>query len=141
VILRTVEELPEVGLWVAMVQREVGERFAAGPGSGAYGVPSVLAQLACEVRFLRRVPSSVFHPRPNVESALVRLQRRPEPAVPHVDSRRLFELVRAGFAQRRKMLRSSLAGLVTADAFAAAGIDEQARAEELDVEAWGRLAQ
>ena len=63
VILRTIELLPAVGTWVAMVQREVGERFAAGPGSGAYGVPSVLAQLACEVRVLRPVSRSVFRHR------------------------------------------------------------------------------
>jgi 16S rRNA (adenine1518-N6/adenine1519-N6)-dimethyltransferase len=74
-ILRTVFELPGAGIWVAMVQREVGQRLAAGPGSGAYGIPSVLAQLACEVRVLRRVARSVFHPVPNVDSVLVGLRR------------------------------------------------------------------
>jgi len=53
--------------WVVMVQREVGERLAATPGSGAYGVPSVIAQLACEVRVLRAIPRTVFHPAPNVD--------------------------------------------------------------------------
>ena len=76
VLLKSIEELPGARLWVAMVQREVGERLAAGPGSKAYGATSVLAQLACEVRVLRRVPRTVFHPEPNVESALVLLRRR-----------------------------------------------------------------
>ena len=62
VLLRSIEELPGVRAWVAMVQREVGERLAAGPGSGAYGVPSVLAQLACEVRCCARSRATVFYP-------------------------------------------------------------------------------
>src|ERR671911_1529357 len=81
VILRTVAELPGVTTWVAMVQREVGERFAARAGTPAYGVPSVLAQLACEVRVLRPVSRTVFHPVPNVDSVLVGLARH-GPAAP-----------------------------------------------------------
>ena len=84
VILRTVAELPGVTTWVAMVQKEVGERFAAAPGSSAYGVPSVLAQLACDVKVLRPVSRRVFHPVPNVDSVLLGLTRRgpaPEPAL------------------------------------------------------------
>ena len=61
--------------WVAMVQREVGERLAAAPGDAAYGVPSVLAQLACEVRVLRPISRTVFFPVPNVDSVLVGLER------------------------------------------------------------------
>jgi len=76
VLLRTIEELPSVSSWVAMVQREVGERLAAGAGSGTYGVPSVLAQLACEVEVLRAIPRTVFHPVPNVDSVLVGMRRR-----------------------------------------------------------------
>ena len=75
VILRTVADLPTVTDWVVMVQREVGERFAAAPGSGAYGVPSVLAQLACEVKILRPVSRNVFRPIPNVDSVLLGLRR------------------------------------------------------------------
>jgi 16S rRNA (adenine1518-N6/adenine1519-N6)-dimethyltransferase len=104
VILRTIEELPEVGAWVAMVQREVGERFAAQPGSGAYGIPSVLAQLACDVKVIRPVSRNVFFPVPNVDSVLLRLLRRgpaPEPD--------LRALVQQGFAHRRKALARSLA--------------------------------
>ncbi|MDX6721257.1 MAG: rRNA (adenine1518-N6/adenine1519-N6)-dimethyltransferase [Solirubrobacteraceae bacterium] len=103
-ILRTIEELEDVGLWVGMVQREVGERFAASPGSGAYGVPSVLAQLACDVRVLRPVSRSVFAPVPNVDSVLVGLWRTGPAAAPA-----LRELVGAAFAHRRKALAGSLA--------------------------------
>jgi 16S rRNA (adenine1518-N6/adenine1519-N6)-dimethyltransferase len=103
-VLRTIEELAGVRLWVGMIQKEVGERFAAAPGSDAYGVPSVLAQLACEVRVLRPVSRTVFAPVPNVDSVLVGLRRvapAPEPA--------LRELVGAAFAHRRKALARSLA--------------------------------
>jgi 16S rRNA (adenine1518-N6/adenine1519-N6)-dimethyltransferase len=103
-ILRTIEELDGVQRWVGMVQKEVGERFAAAPGSDAYGVPSVLAQLACEVRVLRPVSRSVFTPVPNVDSVLVSL-RRTGPAPAPV----LRELVNAAFAHRRKALAGSLA--------------------------------
>ncbi len=75
-ILRTIEELPSVRLWVAMVQREVGERLAAGPGSRTYGASSVLAQLECDVTILRAISRTVFAPVPNVDSVLVRLVRR-----------------------------------------------------------------
>lgn len=103
VLLRTIEELPRVGLWVAMAQREVGERLAAAPGGRAYGVSSVIAQLACEVRVLRAVPRTVFHPEPNVDSVLVHMRRTaaaPSPAV--------RALVGGTFAHRRKTLARSL---------------------------------
>jgi 16S rRNA (adenine1518-N6/adenine1519-N6)-dimethyltransferase len=103
-ILRTIEELDGVTRWVAMVQREVGERLAAGPGSSAYGVPSVIAQLACDVRVHRAVPRTVFHPVPNVDSVLVVL-RRTGPAPPP----ELRALVQDAFAHRRKALAGSLA--------------------------------
>ena len=103
-ILRTIEELPGVERWVAMVQKEVGERLAAAPGTGAYGVPSVLAQLACDVRVHRAIARTVFHPVPNVDSVLVVL-RRTGPA----PSRQVRAVVRAAFAHRRKALARSLA--------------------------------
>ncbi len=105
VLLRTIEELEEVALWVAMVQREVGERLAARPGSGAYGTPSVLAQLSCEVEVARAIPRTVFLPVPNVDSVLVGLRRRfiSEPVSPA-----LRGLVSGGFAHRRKTLAGSL---------------------------------
>jgi 16S rRNA (adenine1518-N6/adenine1519-N6)-dimethyltransferase len=104
VILRTVEQLGGVERWVVMAQREVGERLAATPGSGAYGVPSVIAQLACEVEVLRAIPRTVFHPVPNVDSVLVGLRRHgPAPAPA------LRALVGGAFAHRRKTLAGSLA--------------------------------
>jgi 16S rRNA (adenine1518-N6/adenine1519-N6)-dimethyltransferase len=103
-ILRTIEDLDGVTRWVAMVQREVGERFAAAPGTPAYGVPSVLAQLACDVRVHRSIARTVFHPVPNVDSVLVVLDRT-GPAPPPA----LRALVRAAFAHRRKALARSLA--------------------------------
>jgi 16S rRNA (adenine1518-N6/adenine1519-N6)-dimethyltransferase len=103
-ILRTIEQLPRVRSWLVMVQREVGERLAAAPGTSAYGAPSVLAQLACEVRLLRAVPRTVFRPVPHVDSVLVGLRRTrpaPEPAV--------RRLVNDAFGHRRKTLAGSLA--------------------------------
>jgi 16S rRNA (adenine1518-N6/adenine1519-N6)-dimethyltransferase len=108
VILRTVEALPSVHSWVVMVQREVGERLAAGPGSGVYGTPSVLAQLACEVQVLRAIPRTVFFPVPNVDSVLVGLRRR-DPSGGQASSPQLRALVSGGFAHRRKTLAGSLA--------------------------------
>ena len=109
-ILLTVEGLPSVVRWVAMVQREVGERFAAGPGTSAYGVPSVLAQLACDVRVLRGVSRTVFHPVPNVDSVLVGLERTGPAPDPY-----LRRLVQAAFAHRRKAMARSLAHAAKAD--------------------------
>lgn len=103
-ILRTIDELPTVQRWVVMVQREVGERFAATCGSAAYGAPSVLAQLACQVKVLRRISREVFRPVPRVDSVLLGLTRfgpGPEPE--------LRELVHQAFAHRRKALAGSLA--------------------------------
>ncbi|HEY3828010.1 MAG TPA: 16S rRNA (adenine(1518)-N(6)/adenine(1519)-N(6))-dimethyltransferase RsmA [Solirubrobacteraceae bacterium] len=102
-LLRTIEELPQVSRWVAMVQREVGERLAAAPGSRVYGAPSVLAQLACEVRVARAVPRTVFRPIPNVDSVLVVMTRSaPAPVAA------LRALVGGAFAHRRKTLARSL---------------------------------
>ena len=95
-LLRTIEELPGVERWVAMVQREVGERLAAAPGGRVYGVPSVLAQLTCEVRVARAVARTVFRPVPNVDSVLVLLTRRA--AAPAVDA--------AAADARRRRLRA-----------------------------------
>jgi 16S rRNA (adenine1518-N6/adenine1519-N6)-dimethyltransferase len=117
-ILRTIDELESVARWVVMVQREVGERLAASPGTAAYGIPSVLAQLACEVKVLRPVSRTVFRPVPNVDSVLVGLRRRGPVAEPA-----LSELVHAAFAHRRKALARSLA-LARG---AAPGVRERAR--------------
>ena len=135
-ILRTIEELPAVTRWVAMVQKEVGVRLAAHVGDALYGVPSVIAQLACEVEVARPVARTVFFPVPNVDSVLVRLERT-GPAPPP----ELRRLVRAAFAHRRKALPRSLelAGGVPGDdvrgraraALEAIGQPADARAERL----------
>jgi len=154
-VLRSIEELPGVGLWVVMVQREVGERLAAGPGSGAYGLPSVLAQLACEVRVVRAISRTVFYPVPNVDSVLLRLTRRAAPAGPPgelPDPRGLRALVAASFAHRRKTLVGSLRladggdgsqgwerGRVQA-ALASLGLASDVRAERLSPEQFLQLA-
>jgi 16S rRNA (adenine1518-N6/adenine1519-N6)-dimethyltransferase len=104
VLLKSIAELPGAQLWVAMVQREVADRLAAAPGGKSYGATSVLAQLSGQVRFLRKVPRTVFHPEPNVDSALLTMRRR-APAPPD----ELVALVHAGFAHRRKALAGSLA--------------------------------
>lgn len=141
-VLRVLEQAPSVRTLLVMVQREVGERMAASVGDPAYGAVSVRLAYWARTSVVGRVPPSVFLPRPRVESVLVRLERRPEPAVPVTDVAypRLVEVVRAGFGQRRKTLRRSLEGVVDPAAFAAAGIDDGERAERLDVTAWGRLA-
>ena len=139
VILRTIEQLPQATSWVAMVQKEVGERFAAKPGTAAYGVPSVLAQLACDVKVLRPVARTVFHPVPNVDSVLVGLTRHspaPEPG--------LRTLIQQGFAHRRKALARSLS-LAGGDrdrvraALEAMGRPADARAETLSPGDWRAL--
>lgn len=141
-VARLLDEVPAIARMVVMVQREVGERLAAGVGDPAYGAVSVKVAYWAMAAVVGRVPSTVFVPRPKVESVLVSIDRRPSPAVDPgiVAPERLFALVRAGFGQRRKMLRRSLAGLVDAAVFEGADIRPEARAEDLDVVAWGRLA-
>ncbi len=146
VLLKSLAELGEATLWVAMVQREVAARLAAAPSDGKlYGATSVLAQLSCEVRVLRRVSATVFCPRPAVESALVRLRRRVPPSQPAVTW-----LVHAAFAHRRKALAGSLvlaAGAPrelrerTREALEELGHPADARAERLAPADYSRLAE
>jgi 16S rRNA (adenine1518-N6/adenine1519-N6)-dimethyltransferase len=138
-ILDLLASQPELATWLVMVQREVGERLAADPGTRNCGIPSVLAAYWGHVRVVGSVSAEVFLPRPRVESVLVRLDRTPEPRI-DADFARLAVLARAGFGKRRKMLRGSLAGLLTEDEIAAAGVAPTDRAEQLDLDAWGRLA-
>lgn len=141
VILKSIAELPDARLWIAMVQLEVGRRLAAAPGSKEYGATSVLAQLACEVKVLRRISPNVFHPVPNVESGLVRLAR----VGPAADTA-LVELVHGAFAHRRKALPRSLAlgGWERERAQAALveiGQPADVRAERLSPDDFRRLAE
>jgi 16S rRNA (adenine1518-N6/adenine1519-N6)-dimethyltransferase len=143
------EEAPQVTSLLVMVQREVGERMVAGAGDEAYGAVSVKVAYWATAALVGRVPASVFIPRPRVESVLVRLDRHPitglaggaeEDGPGSERYERLFSVVRAGFAHRRKMLRRSLDGTVSPEAFDAVGIRPTARAEELSLPEWERLA-
>jgi 16S rRNA (adenine1518-N6/adenine1519-N6)-dimethyltransferase len=145
VLLRTVQELRSVERWVAMVQREVGERLAARAGSAAYGAPSVLAQLECDVRVVRAIARTVFHPVPNVDSVLVAMRRVPGASAPAP----LRELVAGAFAHRRKTLARSLAlssalpGVAreqAREALEAIGQPPDARAERLSAGDFRELA-
>ena len=140
-LLRTVEELPSLRSWTVMVQREIADRLRAGPGSRTYGSPSVLVQLACEVKLLRTVDPAVFRPRPRVESAILGL-RRTGPAA-DAGTR---ELVRAAFAHRRKALARSVEHVrpgsldSVRSGLRELGLPEDARAEALRPEEFAALA-
>jgi 16S rRNA (adenine1518-N6/adenine1519-N6)-dimethyltransferase len=141
VILRTIEELPSVGRWTVMVQREIADRLRAAPGSRTYGSPSAVAQLACEVKMLRTVDPAVFRPRPRVESAILSLRR----TGPGADAP-TRELIRAAFAHRRKSLarsvehaRPGVLGPVRAG-LRELGLPEDSRAEQLSPEEFRALA-
>jgi len=139
-LLRTIERLPSVRSWTVMVQREIAERLRAEQGSRTYGSPSVLVQLACETRLLRRVDPAVFRPRPRVESAILGLRR----IGPGADAA-TRELVRAAFAHRRKSLARSLEHVRPGELEAARaalrklGLPENARAEQLSPSEFRRL--
>jgi 16S rRNA (adenine1518-N6/adenine1519-N6)-dimethyltransferase len=141
-ILRTIDELPGMTDWVLMVQREIADRLRAAPGSRQYGAPSVMVQLACEIELLRPVGREVFKPRPRVDSALIALRRRGPGA-----STEVRELVREGFAHRRKALARSLelarAGTRerAQSALGRMGLDPAARAEALAPQEFVRLAE
>jgi 16S rRNA (adenine1518-N6/adenine1519-N6)-dimethyltransferase len=140
-ILRTIEKLPSLRRWTVMVQREIADRLRAAPASRAYGSPSAVAQLACEVELVRGVDPAVFKPRPRVDSAILRL-RRTGPG-PDSETR---ELIRAAFAHRRKSLARSLeharpGSLAPARvALADLGLPEDARAEALAPEQFAALS-
>jgi 16S rRNA (adenine1518-N6/adenine1519-N6)-dimethyltransferase len=144
VVMRLLDDVPQITRLLVMVQREVGERLAAPPGTRASGAVSVRIAWHAEARVVGAVPASVFVPRPRVESVLVRLDRRRTPPVDVSSSERMFELVRAGFAQRRKTLRRSLRPVLgdrASEALTAAGIDVDARPEALDLRAWAALSE
>lgn len=128
--------------WVVMVQREAGERLVADPGSKIYGIPSVLLAFWADAQLAGSVPADVFLPRPKVESVLVKITRRPEPAVSHPQGYEQFaKLVRTAFGKRRKMLRGSIGHLVSADDFARSGVDPTWRPEQLALEHWSQLTE
>ena len=143
VVIRLLEEAPQVTRMLVMVQREVGERLAAPPGTAGCGPASVKVAYFSEARVVGTVPRTVFVPRPKVDSALVRLDRRAQPPVDVPSPDELFALARAGFGQRRKMLRRSLRPLLGAGADSVlerAGIEPTVRAESLELDQWAALA-
>lgn len=141
VILRTVEQLPSVSRWTVMVQREIADRLRAAPGSRTYGSPSVVVQLACEVKLLRKVDPAVFRPRPRVDSAILGLRRTGSGA-----DEATRKLVRAAFAHRRKSLARSLEHLqpgslaVARRSLEELGLAPDARAEALSPEDFAALS-
>lgn len=138
-VLDLLRAVPEITSMLVMVQREAGERLAAGVGDPAIGIPSIVVAYHGTAEVVGRVPATVFHPRPKVESVLVRIDRHPVAPV-SMPLERIDPVLRAGYGQRRKMLRRSLAAMIDADGFAAAGVDPQARPETLTVDDWARLA-
>lgn len=144
-VLDTLRDVTQVRRLVVMVQREVGERMVGRPGERAYGIPSLRVAYRAAGTLVRRVPPSVFWPRPKVESVVVRLQRRDAPPVA-VAEERLWSVVDAGFAERRKTMRNALRrlGVDGPDAdrlLEGADVDPQARAETLSLEDFARIAE
>lgn len=136
-VLDLLEKAPAIDSMLVMVQKEVGERLAASPGSGAWGIPSVKLALDAEAEIVASIPPTVFVPKPKVDSVMVRITRVDRDF--SGDRDRLMTLVRTAFNQRRKMLRRSLNGVVTAEQFAQSGISEQSRPEELSLPQWVAL--
>ncbi|MCA2186877.1 16S rRNA (adenine(1518)-N(6)/adenine(1519)-N(6))-dimethyltransferase RsmA [Nonomuraea cavernae] len=145
VLLHLLEVLPSLRKGLVMVQTEVADRLAAGPGSKVYGVPSVKAAWYADVRRAGPVGRTVFWPVPNVDSGLVSLTRR-DPPVTSASRQEVFAVIDAAFAQRRKTLRAALASWAGSPAQAetalrAAGVEPSARGEQLDVETFARIAE
>ena len=145
VLLTFLERFDSLERILVMVQAEVADRLAAPPGSRTYGVPSAKAAWYASARRTSTVARSVFWPVPNVDSALVLLERR-EPSVTTATRQEVFAVVDAAFAQRRKMLRSALAPLAGSSeaavrALTAAGVDPEARGERLAIADFARIAQ
>jgi 16S rRNA (adenine1518-N6/adenine1519-N6)-dimethyltransferase len=143
VVMRALEEEPRIERFLVMVQREVGERLAAGPGDPEYGAVSVRVAYFAEAKVIRRVPPTVFWPRPSVESVLVSLVRRPPPV--QAEREALWTVIRESFAQRRKTMRNAVIRLGVPAGDAALVLEEaeippSARAEELRLDAFARLA-
>jgi 16S rRNA (adenine1518-N6/adenine1519-N6)-dimethyltransferase len=143
VVIKLLEQATSIESALVMVQREVGERLVAAPGSAAYGAVSVRVAYYAHAKIVGMVPRTVFLPAPKVDSALVELVRRDTPPVDVPSPARLFELVRAGFAHRRKMLRRTLPAVLgerTMNVLHDAAVDPRARPESLGLAEWAALA-
>ncbi|GAA4626085.1 16S rRNA (adenine(1518)-N(6)/adenine(1519)-N(6))-dimethyltransferase RsmA [Cellulomonas oligotrophica] len=145
VLLTFLERFASLERGLVMVQAEVADRLAAPPGSRTYGVPSAKVAWYAAARRTATVGRAVFWPAPNVDSALVRLDRR-EPPSTTAAREDVFAVVDAAFSQRRKMLRSALAQLAGSstaaqEAVLAAGLDPQTRGEQVDVDGFAAIAE
>ena len=145
VVLSFLEHFPSIRRVLVMVQLEVAERLAAKPGSKTYGVPSLKAAWYADVDLAGRIGRNVFWPAPNVDSGLVSLVRRDPPRT-SASREEVFRCIDAAFLHRRKSLRGALASWAGSPALAeaalvAAGVDPRARGEQLDIEAFARIAE
>ncbi len=141
-VLHLLETVPAITRMLVMVQKEVGERFAAYAGDEAYGAVSLRIQYFADATVVGKVSPNVFVPKPKVDSALVSIVRRPEVRISPdlVSEADLFTVIRTSFAQRRKMLRRSLHDWATEGVFERADVAETRRPEELSLEEFARLA-
>jgi 16S rRNA (adenine1518-N6/adenine1519-N6)-dimethyltransferase len=139
VVLEALRHAPNIDRFVVMVQREVAERFVAGRGEVEYGLPSVVTRIHADASIAFAVPPQVFYPPPRVDSAVVVMTRLAVPA----GAERAIELARAGFGQRRKMLRRSLASVLDSpvESLERAGIAPTGRAEDLGPDDYLRLVE
>jgi 16S rRNA (adenine1518-N6/adenine1519-N6)-dimethyltransferase len=145
VVLDVLERARSAERLVVMVQREVGERFVARPGDGHYGPVSLRVAYLADASLVRRVPRDVFWPRPSVASVVVRLERLPTPAVA-VDEARLWHAIEVAFAERRKTIRNAVIRLGVDrgradDLLTVCGVSPRARADELSLDDFARVAQ
>jgi 16S rRNA (adenine1518-N6/adenine1519-N6)-dimethyltransferase len=140
-VLHLLESEPLIARMLVMVQKEVGERMAALPGTEAFGAVSLRVAYFADAKVVGKVPPSVFVPKPNVDSVLVSVVRRErvriDPALVAEDE--LFAVIRLAFGQRRKMLRRSLAGWTSDGVFERSGVAETRRPEELSLEEFAAL--
>lgn len=145
IVLTVLEKLPSIQTVLVMVQAEVADRLAATPGNKIYGVPSAKVAWYASARRTLTIGRNVFYPVPNVDSALVKIERRP-----HLDTaatrEQVFAVIDAAFAQRRKTLRQALAGLAGSagaaqEALERAGVSPTARGETLDIDQFAAVAQ
>ncbi|MBT2759373.1 16S rRNA (adenine(1518)-N(6)/adenine(1519)-N(6))-dimethyltransferase RsmA [Mesobacillus foraminis] len=149
IIMKLLEEkLPIRGI-VGMLQKEVADRIAARPGTKEYGSLSIAIQYYTKAETVMVVPKTVFMPQPNVDSAVIRLTLREEPAVKVKDESFFFQVTRASFAQRRKTILNNLTSQLPdgkqkkeeiVSALKEAGIEESRRGETLSLEEFGLLS-
>lgn len=147
ILLKLLEERHALSNIVVMIQKEVAERMAADPGGKEYGSLSIAVQYYCEPELVTLVPHTVFIPRPNVDSAVIRLKVRSEPPVSVKDEVHFFRVVKAAFAHRRKTIYNNLSSFTgkqnkerLSAALLAAGVDPSRRAETVSIEEFARIA-